>query len=123
MSWFNRPTVAYKIVEVEKPRTLPALASEEVRAMLATLPSNPGWQYILERLRLQKAVLEQTLKNKRHEKLEEVYSLQAGIYWAEWLDAEMARLTQKAAAIESDTTDFERDAFQQIDSMLERVTA
>lgn len=123
MSWFNRPTRAYRVIELEKPRTPPALSSDEVKAMLATLPSNPGWQYIMERLKLQKAVLEQALKQTRHEKLEDVQSLQAGIYWAGWLEAEMARLTQRAAAIETDTTDFERDAFQQIDSMLERVGA
>ena len=89
--------------------------------MLATLPENPGFQYILARLRAQKALLKNAHENTRYEKLEEVHMLQAGIFWAGWLEAEIGRLTKKAAAVEVDTTEFEADAFAQVDSMLERV--
>lgn len=123
MSWFSWPTRVcnYKVIEVVKPRALPALDSSEVKAVLATLPENPGYQYILARLRAQKAVIEDTLKYEKQTTLEDYQWLQAGIFWAGWLEAETARLTKRAAAVESDATDFERDAFSQVDSMLERV--
>ena len=120
-SLFGGPTKVYKVVEVEKPRALPAISSDEVKAMLATLPEHPGFQYILARLRTQKALLKQAHETTRYEKLEEVHMLQAGIFWAGWLEAELGRLTKKAAAVEADTTEFEADAFAQVDSMLERV--
>jgi hypothetical protein len=121
MNWFSGPTLAYKVIEVEKPRVLPALSSDEVKAMLATLPSNPGFQYILARLKMQRAVIEDALKFTKQETKEDYQWLQAGIFWAGWVEAEMNRLTSRAASIEADTTDFERDAFQQVDKMLERV--
>jgi transposase len=89
--------------------------------MLATLPEHPGFQYILARLKAQKSLLKQAHETTRYEKLDDVHMLQAGIFWAGWLEQEIARLTKKAATVEADTTNFEADAFQHIDSMLERI--
>ena len=124
MSWLSNllggPTVAYKIIEVEK-RPAPSLETSEVKATLAVLPENPGFLYLMARFRMQKAVIERTLKYSKQESKEDYAWLQAGIFWAEWFENETNRLTKRAAAIEADTTHFEEDAFKHIDSMLERV--
>lgn len=121
----NKPlpqsAINYKIIEVERPRTPEAMDTTEVRAMLATLQSNPGLLYILGRLKAQKSLMETTLKTTHFEKLEEVINLQSGIFWAGWLEAQINSLTKRATPEPAAPYDFELEAFKEIDSQLERV--
>lgn len=130
MSWYNREApkpivvekIVYKIVEIEVPRTpLQGGDSEEMRASIATLPSHPGFQYLLKKLAVQHAALRGKLDFERHTSLAEVDFLQAGLFWSAWLDTECKRATVKYTAQHLDPMAEELKAFQELDSQLERV--
>lgn len=118
----SQPTIQYKIVEVEVPRTpLQGVDSEEMRASIATLPSHPGFQYLIKKLALQHAQLRSKMDFERHTDLREVDFLQSGLYWSAWLDNEVKRTTVKYTAQRIDPMADELQAFQEIDSQIERV--
>jgi hypothetical protein len=80
---------SYKVIEVEKPNPALELDPETPRA-IASLAGNPGFQALMNRLRIQKALLNSALRGNKHESLIEVNRLQSGIAWINWLDRQVA---------------------------------
>lgn len=81
MKFFNR----FKLVTVEVPKGL-GLNDKAGRKALAGLAEHPGLQYLLNRIRLQRAALESALKYGTHADMKEVLALQAGIRWLTWTE-------------------------------------
>jgi hypothetical protein len=115
------PIEVYKIVEVDSPRTPLQVEDEELRASIATLSGHPGFAHLLKKLALQNAALGSKLKYERHTTLDEVNFLQAGVYWSNWLQAELKRATTKMTQRRVDPMQEELDAFKQLDAQIERV--
>jgi len=95
MAWwkFGRtkfPT--FSVIEVSAPRKLGPL-TRELRETLLTLNSHPGFSYLLERLKAQKAAFEAVLRTQKHEELKDVHFVQAAVYWAGWLQRQISELT------------------------------
>ena len=81
---------SYRIVEIERPRQQPQL-NADVKAALESLNSHPGFRYLLDKLRLQRHMLETQLRMTRHETLRDSDFLQSGIFWTGWLEQQMKR--------------------------------
>lgn len=119
MFWSRKPK--YKIVEVERPRTVPLEGGPELRDGLRALAGNPFFKVIVDRLRVQRYALEERLKGTRFEKVEDVNFVQSGVFWTGWLERELARLTMEPPKPQLNPEEAELEAFRQIDSLLERV--
>jgi len=88
------PIVVTKVLEVERPAALPDIDHET----LATLQHHPGMLYLLAKLRLQKAYLDNKLRYECQPDLRSYDMLQAGIFWASWLERQLEQeLTLKKA--------------------------
>ena len=88
-------TEKIKIVEVEKPRNLAQL-DQEGKKSVRTLSGHPGFLYLLEKLKIQRALLEAKLKNDHHADLREVELLQSGIFWSRWLEDQLHKEVYEA---------------------------
>jgi hypothetical protein len=117
MRWFKQ-IVKYKVVELEKPA--PRLTSEDA-SNIASLANHPGFHALLGRLKAQKGVLEAALRTQRHESLNEVYSLQAGINWINWLDKQVQIQAGKPTTTARDAFEQEAIEFQRMAEALEFV--
>jgi len=94
----------------------------ESEGTILNLHGNPGFDALMDRLRVQKSVLEATLKNERHQDIRVVDHLQSGIYWISYLEKYVDRLVHKrltARAIEMEPA--ETDLVAQIQSAIERI--
>jgi hypothetical protein len=119
ISLFKR--VEYRIVEVEKPRTIPHVEGNDLREGLSALQTNPFFKYLLDRLRVQRNMVKGRLEGTRHKTLDEVSFLQQGVYWTGWLEAELGRLTQAPAKPTMTPEEEELKAFEEVDRLIERV--
>jgi len=120
--WFKKASqepVQYKIVELTKRG--PQSNEEGIKESVATLASHPGFVWLIKRLELQRSALKSKLDLEKHETLREVDFLQAGIYWAGWLQQETARMTTKLPQRKLDPFEEELVAFRELDSAIERV--
>lgn len=81
MKFLNR----FKLNVVDVPKGL-GLHDPAGRLALAGLAEHPGLNFLLNRIRLQRAALESALKYGAHAELKEVLALQAGIRWLTWVD-------------------------------------
>lgn len=120
MNWFNSKR-DYKVVEVEKPRNYTTLEGDELRQSLHSLLAHPGFLYLRDRLRSQRALLQGRLEEQRPQRLEDVTFLQQGLFWTRWLSAEVDRLTQAPQKPVLDPVEQELQAFRELDNMLTRV--
>lgn len=93
MGMFDKEVI--KFVEVPQPLPLGALTNE-AKDSLVSLQAHPGFQYLLAKLKLEKAVLETKLKRARHKDMRDVEFIQSGIFWAEWLEMQVAKLVTKS---------------------------
>jgi bacterioferritin (cytochrome b1) len=94
----------------------------ESEASILNLHGNPGFTALMDRIRVQKSVLEATLKNERHPDIRVVDHLQSGIYWLTYLEKYVDRLVHKrltARAIEMEPE--EADEVARIQSAIERI--
>ncbi len=109
---FAVPT--FRIVEVENPRVSIA-ATRDVIESVHTLAAHPGFIYLLNKLKVQRAALETKLTISRHVSLSEVEFIQSGIFWTNWLPSqlELAVLRLRPGASRP-ATEEEGEAFQQI---------
>lgn len=107
---FTKTVTKLKVVEVE-PATKPDLPSPEMREMLRTLQHNPAFRYIVQRLKFQKAVYEQQLKEGTDLPEKELRVLQAFISATGWVDKELARLTAEPPKPSRDANEEILDAF------------
>jgi hypothetical protein len=80
----------FKIVELERVPNVPELNNTNAAAV-AALRDHPGFQYLLAKLRLQKALLQTTLSTKRQASLRDVEFLQSGIVWCGWLEDQVSK--------------------------------
>lgn len=114
----SKPTIEYRVVEVERPR--PLAENSEADATLVTLQHHPGFQRLLAKLRAQRYLLETTLKRTRHSSLSEVDFLQSGIFWSNWLETELDRaVLAKSPSKPTPALAIEREAFEQAHALLE----
>lgn len=129
MNWFQRlfkPEVVvkevnkYQVVELDMPRSL-SQGNAEMAQSVQTLAGHPGFNHLINKLSYQRAALKTRLEQSRHTSLEEVYFLQAGVYWSNWLKTEINRATVKTGGVPQDAFEEEMAAFKEIDAALERV--
>ena len=114
----SRPEKDWLIVEVEKPRAIPPL-SEEVAESVATLQSHPGFQYLLQKLRLQRSGLVSSLSHQRHSSLADIEFLQSGIAWTGWLEEQLQKSVGFRAQKPQEIFPSEREAFQEAQRFIE----
>lgn len=116
----TKPTAEFhwKIIEVERPRVIPPQEAE-VSKSIATLQGHPGFQYLVEKLRIQRAQLRSALCNQRQESLTNVEFLQSGIAWTGWLEEQLQRAVnfQEPKPLEPERT--EKEAFEEIQRFIE----
>lgn len=119
MSLF-KPKIEYRVVEVEKPRTVPE--NDEADSTIANLQHHPGFLRLIAKLKNQRSLLETTLKRTRHADIREVDFLQSGIFWANWLEAETDKhVFNKPKSTPAPALEIEREAFERAQAMLDIV--
>lgn len=112
---FSKPLV------VELPPERKKITPETDRAIV-NLHGNPGFNALMDRLRVQKSVLEATLKNERHPDIRVVDHLQSGIYWLSYLEKEVDRRVHKiVTARPIEMEDAEVAEVARIQSAIERI--
>lgn len=117
MTFWKQPK--FTIVEIERPRQMDKPPDD----VLITLQHHPGFTYLTERLRTQRFALEAALKRGKHATLRDVDILQAGIYWAGWLETQIQSALKLTQALEIPKPAFqeEQDAFNEIHNALQLV--
>lgn len=112
-------TTVYQVVEVEKPRQVRPF-DKNVAESLQTLQGHPGFMWLLEQCRLERAYLKTVLSERRQASLEDVAFLQAGVAAMGWLQDKMDRAIgyregqQAVPAMQS-----EREAFEEASKFIE----
>ena len=119
-NWYFRAEPKYTVVEVEKPR--PLRADEESEASVGTLSAHPGFLFLTAKMRLQRSLLETTLKKSRHASMEDVQMLQSGIFWLSWIEEQVNREVHKAPkAAQQPAFEIEESAFREVQKQLELI--
>lgn len=75
----------FTIVEIDRGTTIPVDGGKEAAK---TLSHHPGYLYLLQRLRLQRGMLETQLKRNYNSDHQVDTWLKAGIFWAEFFERE-----------------------------------
>lgn len=83
----------HHVIEVPQGHKLPEL-NGDLKESLKALYNHPGFQYLLQRLRFQKAAMESTLREGINLTEIQLRYLQAGIFWASQLEKDISSLTQ-----------------------------
>lgn len=117
---FNKVVNKYKVVEVRPNDKLPELG-QELRESILTLPYHPGFDYIIKKFRMQRALLEHKLKNERFSSISDVEFLQSGIYWLDWLDNQIRFLTKIPAPPPRDINEAEKEVFDALAANIHEV--
>lgn len=120
MSWFKdiKPEFKPYVIEVEK-ATAPEETVETVSAV-HSLQSHEGFKWLLKKLKYQAARLQYELTNRHHETLEDVYFLQSGVQWCNWLQQQIDIAHDKFQNMRPATSS-ETMFFNDIDAFIERV--
>lgn len=119
---FKKLVEKYTIVEVPQPKPQPP-DPEAAKSML-TLAEHPGFLYLVNKLKLQRHLLESKLKNDRHAKLGDVEFLQSGIFWTNWLEQQVNEQVYQARAPKAvPATNYEEELFRKVQDQLEVVGA
>lgn len=125
MFWDKQPKqepqhhIEYRVVELDK--RAPSEDSKETRQQITALQYHAGFLALLSKLNLTRAALKARLEQARHEKMEDVIFLQAGLYWSNWLKQEVDRAGAIPAAVAEDPFEEELKAFRELDALVERV--
>jgi hypothetical protein len=107
------------VVEIPAPRQIPQL-DKDVASSVATLQGHPGFQWLLQRLRIQRAQLQSALSSQRQATLTDVEFLQSGIAWTCWLEAQLAKAVgYQEPRVPQAPYDAERDAFDEVSKFIE----
>lgn len=112
--------VDYKVIEAEAHGPLPTL-TPELKDSLRALQGHPGFQYLLHRLALERAVLRSSLETGFRLTEREMAHLQGGIYWSGWLVNTSKHLTSVPKAPERQATNVEADLFARTSEALELI--
>jgi hypothetical protein len=116
----SEPVVKYQVIQLKAPRT-PTRWSQPIKDAVATLPSHPGFNALMERIALQKQMLEHKCSHEFHKDLREADYLQAGVFWLEYAQRLVEESTKVPHAIPTDAFDEELEAFQKLDAQIERI--
>lgn len=111
-----------RILEIAKDEVVPEL-DKELAMHLTALQYNPGFVYLVRKLRLQRSLLRETLENSRHKSLVDAEFLQSGIVWTGWLDQQIGQATNylKRQAPPRELFQEEQRAFDEVAAQLEIV--
>ena len=121
LKWLGlNPQPSIRIVEVEKPR--PLRENEDSEASVATLSAHPGFLFLTSKMRLQRSLLETTLRKSRHTSMKDVEMLQSGIFWLSWMEEQVNRDVHKATRVEPQAAfEVEEQAFKEVQKQLELI--
>ena len=90
-----------------------------MKEAVASLTHNPGFKFLLNKLEHVKAYLNRELVTGKHAEMKDVLYLQAGLYWAGWLQDELTKSQPKNPLHEPYDAQF--DAFNAAEAALEVV--
>jgi hypothetical protein len=112
------------VVEVERPRPLTDLKKmKDGEAAVASLEGNPGFQYLLAKFKIQRALLERTLRTQPPTDLVAICNLQQGIFWCGWLEDQLTQSKSRLERNSQQTTAEELKLFKEIHSAMTMVGA
>lgn len=110
----------YSIVEIEKEAKLPEF-NPEIRESLKTLQFHPGFVYLQQKLKYEKAMLAKYLHEGFQLGEKELHHLQAGIYYLGYLEREIANAIRKGEATARAAANPEVEAFDRIVQTIEHI--
>lgn len=110
-----------QVIEVEKPRK--AVNDPDTRNAVSTLQHHLGFQYLLQKLDTEKAYLQSLLATSSFTTLEQVYKIQSGVYWINYLKSFAAREGASVQPQATEPFDHEIAAFNEVNRNLEIVGA
>lgn len=93
---FKRDIHHYHVIELEKTAALPELTND-LKESLKALRHMPAFQYLLHRLRVKKAAVQNALNEGFQREDRELRYLQAGLFWLGDIDRDIRVLTQDAS--------------------------
>lgn len=111
-----------KILEVEKGTKLEPVTSE-LRESLTTLQYQPAFQYLINKMRVQKAQVQKYLNEGFEVSEKELRYAQAGIFWLKWIEDEVNRLTKAPVNQARPAMDQELEEFNKIAANLDVIGA
>jgi hypothetical protein len=109
----------YHVVEVEKTAKLPEMTGD-LKESLKTLQHLPAFQYILQRMKVKKAAMENALREGFKLSEGELRYLQAGIFWAGELERDIQLLIKDSVPTRPATVD-ETEEFRRVNRQLELI--
>jgi len=115
---FNRKP-QYLVIEIEKGSKLPELTGD-LKEAIKVLPQIPAFNYLLQRLKHQRAALQAHLANGLNLSEVQLRYIQAGLYWLNHLDREIKLLTQSKSAPTEATPDVTEE-FEKIRQSIELI--
>lgn len=112
----------FHVVEVPTGTKLPEITGD-LRESLKTLQFNPAFSYIIQRLRVQRAGVQNALQEGLQLTETQIRFLQAGLYWLSYLEKDINVLTQASANNPRPSFDNEAEQFAKIRQSLDFVGA
>src|SRR5712691_9205562 len=110
----------YKVIEVKAPRSNQAW-TKDIKEAIGTLSSHPGFIAIVDRLNLQKQMLEHKCAHEYRKDLREGDYLQAGVFWFGYVQDLVNKATKLSPSSAVDPFQEELEAFKEIDNQIERI--
>jgi hypothetical protein len=107
-------------IELKDPRR-PEAMSHEMKEMLKTLQLNPAFQYLLNRFQVAKAAARAKLDTDFSLTEQQMHFLQAGIYWAGFIENDLAHLTAEPRRVEHKASQEDLEMFRDIEASIEMV--
>lgn len=118
----TREVIKHKIVEIPAGSKLPELTTD-LRESLKTLQHSPAFNYIIHRLRYQRAAMEEALRNGMNLDEQKLRYLQSGIYWASQIETDISTLTQVPSATPRVADNHEALEFAKVKQSLDLIGA
>lgn len=110
----------YHVVEVPVGTKLPELTGD-LKETLRALQFNPAFNYLIQRLRLQRSGVQNALQDGMNLTEVQLRYLQAAMYWLGYLEKDIASLTQVSASIPRPALDNEAELFAKVQQNLDLV--
>jgi hypothetical protein len=108
-------TERIKLIEIPVMRTQSGWSKEQ-RETVSTLAYNPGFVLLTDRLSLQAAALKAKLVADRHKEIRDVEFIQSGIFWCNWLQAQVTGTTTRQSVRRIDATEEDIEAIKAIEA-------
>jgi hypothetical protein len=110
-----------KVIEIEK-SSVPADMDRGGAYAVAALKGNPGFEYLLAKLRVQRALIREALVKNKHKEIRDVEFLQSGANWLGWLEDQLNTAVGVVNAPKPRATRaYEAEAFEQLRGNVELV--